>query len=194
MSSISRTRSHKKPVKSVAANITLKTIATKIIKQSSNLYDIIYEAIQKFRTRNYENEDRRKKDIMIELEKSLQKEFQYNLVNQSNYGEIQRNLNNNNKHTIRFLFLQYYELMDRSVGQDDNTYVPKDDPEFVYFIYDLLTSEEKEGYENEPNGDYTYRGISEQDVKKIIKKRDTEFNERQRMSGGNKTRKRRSKR
>lgn len=136
---------------------------------------------------------------MIDLENGLDKEFERN---QKSYDDIQKKLNKSNIHTIRYLFVTYYELMGRTVGQDDNTYVPTSEPEYVYFLYDLFNSENKE--DGQPNGDYTYRRKNEdvkkqeKEVRKIIKNREEEYKKKLESGGGKrkskKTRKRRSRR
>ena len=144
----------------VKHNSTIRSIGTRLIKASSRTYDEVNKRIQNFTNpkRDYEKEAndaakeyRLKKKIMIDLEKGLDEEFN---GHQKSYNDIKSKLNETNIHTIRFLFLTYYELMGRTVGQDDNTYVPTSDPEYVYFLYDLFNA--KHGPKDEPNGDYTY--------------------------------------
>jgi hypothetical protein len=200
------TRRKKSPSKSrrplVKHNSTIRSRAVSAIKASSRLYDRLSETIQNFRNpaRDYEKEAndaaeeyRLKKKDMIEFEKRLDKEFH---GHQKSYDDILKKLNNDNKKDIQFLFVTYYELMNRTVGQDDNTYVPTSEPEFVYFLYDLFNSENKD--DGEPNGDYTYRGIKKSEVEDIIKNREEEYKKKLESGGGKrkskKTRKRRSRR
>ena len=186
----------------VKHNSTIRSRAVSAIKASSRLYDRLSETIQNFRNpaRDYEKEAndaaeeyRLKKKDMIEFEKRLDKEFH---GHQKSYDDILKKLNNDNKKDIQFLFVTYYELMNRTVGQDDNTYVPTSEPEFVYFLYDLFNSENKD--DGEPNGDYTYRGIKKSEVEDIIKNREEEYKKKLESGGGKrkskKTRKRRSRR
>ena len=192
----------------VKHNSTIRSRAVSAIKASSRLYDRLSETFQNFTNpkRNYEKEANdaakeytRKKKIMIEIEKKLDKEFH---GHQKSYDAIRNKLNDNNIHDIRFLFVTYYELMGRTVGQDDNTYVPTSEPEYIYFLYDLFNSENKD--DGEPNGDYTYRRKNEdvekqeKEVRKIIKNREKEYKKKFESGGGKrkskKTRKRRSRR
>ena len=192
----------------VKHNSTIRSIGTRLIKASSRTYDALNKRIQDFRNpaRDYEKEAndaaeeyRLKKKIMIDLENGLNNEFD---GYQKSYDDIKSKLNDGNIHTIRFLFLTYYELMGREVGQGDNTYVPTSEPEYVYFLYDLFN--EKHGPKNEPNGDYTYRRKNEdvekqeKEVRKIIKNREKEYKKKFESGGGKrkskKTRKRRSRR
>ena len=192
----------------VKHNSTIRSIGTRLIKASSRTYDEVNKRIQNFTNpkRDYEKEAndaakeyRLKKKIMIDLEKGLDEEFN---GHQKSYNDIKSKLNETNIHTIRFLFLTYYELMGRTVGQDDNTYVPTSDPEYVYFLYDLFNA--KHGPKDEPNGDYTYRRKNEdvekqeKEVKDIIKNREEEYKKKLESGGGKrkskKTRKRRSRR
>ena len=186
----------------VKRNSTIRSRAVSAIKASSRLYDSLSETFKNFTNpkRDYKKEAndaaeqyRLKKKIMIELENGLNKEFH---GHQKSYNDIKSKLNDGNIHTIQFLFVTYYELMGRTVGQDDNTYVPTSEPEYVYFLYDLFNSENKD--DGEPNGDYTYRGIKKNEVRDIIKTREEEYKKKFESGGGKrkskKTRKRRSRR
>jgi exonuclease VII large subunit len=192
----------------VKHNSTIRSIGTRLVKASSRTYDALNKGIQNFTNpkRNYEKEANdaakeyeRLKKTMIYLEKGLDNEFN---GHQKSYDTIKKKLDEHNINDIQFLFVTYYELMGRTVGQDDNTYVPTSEPEYVYFLYDLFN--EKHGPENEPNGDYTYRRKNEdvkkqeREVRQIINTREKEYKKKFESGGGKrklkKTRKRRSRR